>query len=367
MRLEAQIPHRGRRLHVVRIRCELLLEDCNGAAGITLLRELRRRLHRRVVDQGDLGLDSRVNVALLDLEVGDGIGHDHTEDEAPHVRPKGDGAAARAGGQAVHSLGGKELLEEPQRQHQPGRRLEGADQKEKPIQELDLRMPVTDQEGAHDPGDGAGCADQRRVERGIPHHEHETCDRTRRQIKPEIEGPSPYVLDEGAHEEEHKKVAQEMHPPAVQELVGQDRRQPELRRHQAPAPQRCVVDRDEALFDQSVELRLLPFELEVARRPIGCDLAHELDLGVCLLLADLRDKNLPETRRRFEVGVLDKVLHRHLQPLDALPGPLLVTGAGEQEDHEAERHDDPCHPRLAPDASLLVAQWDDHGMAYYLD
>jgi hypothetical protein len=112
-----------------------------------------------------------------------------------------------------------QLAREPQRQHEPSRRREGAGRNGK--KKYRNRILVLQYgPGTHHARDRTRGADQRLVQVGVAHGEHDRGQGSRDQVEGGEHGAAPHVLDERPREKQEEQVSEQVQESPVQELVG---------------------------------------------------------------------------------------------------------------------------------------------------
>ena len=100
----------------------------------------------------------------------------------------------------------------------------------------------SNEECAHDAGDGARGTDQRCLELRVPDREHHRGHDTRRQKETCKEGSPPDIFNEWTDHEEEDHVEDQVQPSGVHELVGDQSVEMKPGRHQPEKAGRRAVE-----------------------------------------------------------------------------------------------------------------------------
>ena len=118
-------------------------------------------------------------------------------------------------------------------------------------------MGKLDEVGAHDAGDGAARAHGRNARVRVGEHLREAGRRAANQIEDQIFRRAENIFDVIAEDPEEPHVAQDMHPPAMQEHGCQQGEEAEVVRHQAIGSDKSIAikrfERDLKEEDQHID------------------------------------------------------------------------------------------------------------------
>src|SRR6185437_15145656 len=143
--------------------------------------------------------------------------------ESTHVRPYGDTTGYVRAHLGQFGQAREELEPEPVEQHQPGRNRDDLEEDDEEEEHPDAHLRVEQQIRTHDPGNRPRRAHRRHWRRRIEGDVRGRRDQAADEVERE-EAPRPHrVLNVVAEHPEEERVANDVHPAAVQEHGGQRR------------------------------------------------------------------------------------------------------------------------------------------------
>src|SRR6185437_8587815 len=143
--------------------------------------------------------------------------------ESTHVRPYGDTTGYVRAHLGQFGQAREELEPEPVEQHQPGRNRDDLEEDDEEEEHPDAHLRVEQQIRTHDPGNRPRRAHRRHWRRRIEGDVRGRRDQAADEVERE-KAPRPHrVLDVVAEHPEEERVANDVHPAAVQEHGGQRR------------------------------------------------------------------------------------------------------------------------------------------------
>ena len=126
-----------------------------------------------------------------------------------------------------------DFLAQPDRQHRDGRCPEIVEVNAQEVEEADALQPVNSHIHAHQPGNGAGRAHQRHLATHGKGGEYQAGQSTADKISHQESPRTQRFFHGKTQQEQEQKVTNNVAPAAMQELVGNERVQRELCRHQS--------------------------------------------------------------------------------------------------------------------------------------